>query len=132
MLAKKVFLATTFFSQLFFAGRVFAVDATTAGTPVGVSYPNGANSNAISSGSTYDYVQYIGRIYGFAMKAAVALSILMVVYSGYKYMTSRGDSGAINEAKDILFSTLMGAALLMLVVLVGNIAGLNTGSWGIL
>lgn len=106
--------------------------ATEAGTTVGVGYPNGSDDNAIVSGSNYDYIQYISHIYGFAMKAAVALSILMVVYAGYKYLTSRGDSGAINEAKDILFSTLMGAALLMLVVLIGNVAGLNTGSWGIL
>jgi len=48
-----------------------------------------------------------------------------MVYAGYKYLTSRGDSGAINEAKDILFSTLMGAALLMLVILVANLAGLE-------
>lgn len=107
---------------------VFAADA---GTGVGVSYPNGQGSSAIQSGASYNYITYISKLYGFAMKAAVALSILMIIYAGYKYLTSRGDSSAINEAKDILFSTLMGAALLMLVILVGNIAGLNTSVWGI-
>jgi hypothetical protein len=126
MLARKILPVTAFLSQTFFAARVFA-----AGVGVGVSYPNGATTNSIQSGQTYTYIQYISLMYGFAMKAAIALSILMVIYAGYKYMTSRGDSGAINEAKDILFSTLMGAALLMLVILVGNIAGLQTSTWGI-
>ncbi|MEI8060961.1 MAG: hypothetical protein WCG99_01550 [Candidatus Berkelbacteria bacterium] len=110
------------------------VDTTTnagAGVGVGVSFPNGGTDNAIQSGTRYTYTEYISKMYGFAMKVAVALSILMVIYAGFKYMTSRGDSSSINEAKDILFSTLMGAALLMLVVLVGNIAGFKTSVWGI-
>ncbi|MCX6810515.1 MAG: fibronectin type III domain-containing protein [Candidatus Berkelbacteria bacterium] len=108
-----------------------ATPAADTGTGVGVSIPNGTNDNAIQSGASYNYIQYVDRLYGFAMKAAIALSILMVVYAGFKYMTSRGDSSSINEAKDILVSTLMGAALLMLVILIGNIAGLNTSIWGI-
>ncbi|MEI6144039.1 MAG: hypothetical protein WCP91_00385 [Candidatus Berkelbacteria bacterium] len=104
---------------------------TDPGVGVGVSFPNGTSDNAIQSGTRYTYTEYIRKMYGFAMKVAVALSILMVIFAGYKYMTSRGDSSSINEAKDILFSTLMGAALLMLVVLVGNIAGFKTSVWGI-
>lgn len=98
---------------------------TDSGTGVGVSYPNGNGTNAIQSGSSYSYTQYVEDLYGFSMKAAIALCTLMVIYAGYKYMTSRGDSSAINEAKDILVSTLMGAALLMLVVFVGYISGLT-------
>lgn len=112
-------------------GTATTAPAADPGVGVGVSFPNGSTDNAIQSGSSYNYVKYVSQIYGFAMKAAIALSILMVVYAGYKYLTSRGDSSAINEAKDILVSTLMGAALLMLVILVGNIAGLNTTLWGI-
>lgn len=113
------------------AGASASATNADPGTSVGVSYPNDDKTNAIQSGQSYNYIAYISKLYGFAMKAAIALSILMVVYAGYKYLTSRGDSSAINEAKDILFSTLMGAALLMLVILVGNIAGLNTSAWGI-
>ena len=89
--------------------------------PIGV----GVSIGAIHSGQSYTFSQYVWAIYAFSMKAAVALATLMMVYAGYKYLTSRGDSGAINEAKDILFSTLMGAALLMLVILVANLAGLE-------
>ena len=89
-------------------------------TGVGVSI-----GNDIQSGHSYTFPQYVDAIYSFSMKAAVALATLMVVYAGYKYLTSKGDSGAINEAKDIIFSTLMGAALLMLVILVAHIAGIE-------
>ena len=92
---------------------------------VGVGIPG----TDIGSGGNYSFADYIRAIYSFAMKAAVVLATLMVIYAGYKYLTSRGETGAINEAKDMLFSTLMGAALLMLVVLVANIAGINTTLW---
>jgi len=131
MKIKKILLTCLFILSFFVFSTTFAADSSGSGVGVGVSIPNGTDDNAIQSGSSYTYTEYVSRLYGFAMKAAVALSILMVVYAGYKYMTSRGDNSAINEAKDILFSTLMGAALLMLVVLIGNIAGLDTGKWGI-
>lgn len=88
---------------------------------VGVDLPG----TGIKSMGQYTFSVYVRAIYAYSMKVAVALATLMVIYAGYKYLTSRGDSSAINEAKDILFSTLLGAALLMLVVLVGNIVGLN-------
>lgn len=88
---------------------------------VGVTIPG----EGIESLGEYKFSVYVRAIYAFSMKVAIALSTLMVVYAGYKYLTSRGETGAINEAKDILFSTLMGAALLMLVLLIANIAGLN-------
>lgn len=88
---------------------------------VGVALPG----TGIKSMGQYTFSVYVRAIYAYSMKVAVALATLMVIYAGYKYLTSRGDSSAINEAKDILFSTLLGAALLMLVVLVGNIVGLD-------
>jgi len=91
------------------------------GIDVGVEFPG----TGIKSDGNYKFNVYIRAIYAYSMKVAVALSILMVIYAGYKYLTSRGEASALNEAKDILFSTLMGAALLMLVVLVAHIAGIN-------
>ncbi|MFA5158308.1 MAG: hypothetical protein WC451_03950 [Patescibacteria group bacterium] len=100
------------------AAKVYAAGY---GTEVGVGFSN----DTIKSGVAYSFSDYIKNFYAFSMKAAVVLCTLMVVYAGYKYLTSRGDSSSINEAKDILFSTLMGAALLMLVVFVGSLAGVT-------
>lgn len=95
--------------------------AADEGVEVGVGFGN----NYIQSGGFYTFPTYVKLLYSFSMKAAIALSILMVVYAGYKYMTSKGDTSSINEAKDIIFSTLMGAALLMMVIFVGNLAGIT-------
>lgn len=103
------------------AGKVLAATEKVKEQPIGV----GVSIGAIHSGQSYTFSQYVRALYAFSMKAAVALATLMVIYAGYKYLTSKGDSGAINEAKDIIFSTLMGAALLMLVVLVAKIAGID-------
>ena len=103
------------------AGRVFAAAEKIQEQPIGV----GVTIGSIHSGQSYTFDQYIRALYAFSMKAAVALATLMMIYAGYKYLTSRGESSGINEAKDIIFSTLMGAALLMLVVLVAKIAGLD-------
>lgn len=96
---------------------------------VGVTIPSTDPNYHIESGRNYSYDRYIKGIYAFSIKVAVALCTLMVIYAGYKYLTSKGEASMINEAKDILFSTLMGAALLMLVLLIGNISGFNTGGW---
>jgi hypothetical protein len=106
-----------------FYGLKYSADESVG---VGVSLPG-----SITGGQSYLYSEYVRGLYAFSMKVAVALCTLMVIYAGYKYLTSRGESGAINEAKDILFSTLMGAALLILVILVGEISGFNTTTWGI-
>jgi hypothetical protein len=104
----------------------FRYSADEAKIGVGVTLPG-----SVTGGQSYSYPEYIRGLYAFSMKVAVALCTLMIIYAGYKYLTSKGDSGSINEAKDILFSTLMGAALLILVVLVGEISGFDTTTWGI-
>jgi hypothetical protein len=102
-----------------------SVAATTDEIGIGVGLPG----TTVENPGTYTFPQYVHGLYEFAIKVAVALCTIMIIYAGYKYLTSKGDTGAINEAKDILFSTLMGAALLILVVLVGNISGFNTAGW---
>ena len=96
---------------------------------VGVTIPSTDPNYHIESMRKYSYDRYIKGIYAFSIKVAVALCTLMVIYAGYKYLTSKGETSMINEAKDILFSTLMGAALLMLVLLIGNISGFDTTEW---
>lgn len=116
LIAAAVFVA----SYSYYTSNLISADETPKGMITGVEIPGLADS-----GKPYTVPQYVRALYAFSMKVAVALSLLMIIYAGYKYLTSRGESGAINEAKDIIFSTLMGAALLLLVVLVANSAGVN-------
>jgi len=109
-----------------FYGLKYSADEPEAKIGIGVGL-FGTSVNDTSQ--NYSYIQYIHGIYEFSIKVAVALCTIMIIYAGFKYLTSKGDSGAINEAKDILFSTLMGAALLILVILVGDISGFDTSTW---
>ena len=109
---KKVLLAVALISQFLLMS---SIKVCAAGQQVGVAIP-GTNS------TTFTFKTYIDAVYKFALIAGGALCVIMMIFAGYKYMTSRGESGAINEAKDIIISTLMGATLLMLVYAVRNIA----------
>ena len=110
---KKKFLLSTASTGLIFL--VLKTKVLAAGQNVGVSIP-GTNAR------TFTFQTYVDAIYKFSLIAGGALCVIMMIFAGYKYMTSRGESGALNEAKDIIVSTLMGAALLMLVYAVRNIA----------
>ncbi|HLC38907.1 MAG TPA: hypothetical protein VJJ80_02150 [Patescibacteria group bacterium] len=69
---------------------------------------------------------YIGCIYEFVSYLAVGLAILMLIYAGYKYMSSQGNPDALTEAKDIIFGTIisllvLGLGYLILSSISGNL-----------
>jgi len=75
--------------------------------------------------SVTDFDTYIKAILKFANTAGVALATLMLIYAGYKYMTSQGNPTAINEAKDIIIGSLSGLALLLLTSLILNVLNIT-------
>lgn len=86
------------------------------GFGVGVALPGGQNDfNGFSDWMT--------AFYEFSIRLGAILTILMLIFSGYRYMTSQGNPSAINEAKDIMIGSLSGFALLLLVNLVINFIG---------
>lgn len=79
------------------------------------------------TGNTYDsYTDYIIAIFTFALRAGAILTVLMITYAGFKYMTSQGNQSAVNEAKDIIIGSLSGFAMLLLIYLILNILGMPT------
>ena len=98
-----------FAMMLFLPAKALAVD-------VGVSI-GGKTSFA-------DFAAYIFAVFSFALKLGAILTTLMVIYAGYKYMTSQGNPTGINEAKDIMIGSITGFAMLLLVYFILNILGL--------
>lgn len=82
---------------------------------VGIGIPD-ENGNTVTKFD--DYGKYIEAIYDFALRLGAVLTILMLIYAGYRYMTSQGNPSAINDAKDIIIGSLSGFALLLLVYLI--------------
>lgn len=63
-------------------------------------------------------VDYINSTYRFAALIGGLLAVLMLIYAGYRYMTSYGDPEKIADAKDIIEKTLLGLGLLIVAALI--------------
>src|SRR3989344_5859425 len=58
------------------------------------------------------------------------LAIIMILYGGFLWMTSRGEADRIDRAKQILKNTVIGLALILFsLAIVSFIVGWWTGGW---
>jgi len=107
VIGKNITRVIVFLASLIYPATVFAVET-------GVAIPGFGNSFA-------SYNSYISAVFQYSMKLGIVLTTLMIIYAGYKYMTSQGNPTAINEAKDIIIGSLSGFALLLVIYLVLNV-----------
>ena len=63
---------------------------------------------------------YIVNIYHAALPIAAALAALVIIYGGYRYITSAGNPEALKDAKDIIVGALIGLVLLLLAYVILN------------
>lgn len=91
-------------------------------TSVGINIP-GANH---MTGSGYSSWQnYLSDIYRFSLNIGSSLAVLMIVYSGILYLTSRGDSTKINTAKEYTIGALIGLAMLYMIKFLSTVLGVG-------
>ena len=64
------------------------------------------------------FPQYINMIYTLSITLAIILATIMIVYGGYRYMTSAGNPETLAEAKDIITGAIIGLILLILAALI--------------
>ncbi len=100
---------------IIFPKALAADDKLKVGVPVknGQETYTGSKSNPI-------YQQYMSDLYSFAIILGASLATLMIVYAGYKYMTSQGNQTALNDAKEVLTGALLGLAILLLIRVILN------------
>jgi Type IV secretion system pilin len=55
----------------------------------------------------------IGKVVDFLAYAIGALAIFMVIYGGFRYMMSGGDSGKVTESKNTILYALLGLAVVI-------------------
>lgn len=67
--------------------------------------------NPISRGS--NIYAFVNSIMDFVIKIGTVVVIFMVIYSGFLFVKAQGDSGAISEAKDTFFWTVIGGVVLI-------------------
>ena len=116
----KKYLKFTFFATALFLFSAVRISTVQASVITRISIPGHA-------GNTYtDYWEYINTIYAFSMKIGIGLTVLMIIYAGYLYMTSQGNPTKINEGKDIIIGSLTGFAMLLLVYFILKVIGMPT------
>lgn len=64
------------------------------------------------------FADYTNRIYQFAVVIGISLAVLMIIFAGYKYMSSSGDPQSLAEAKEILIGAIVGLILILLTRLI--------------
>lgn len=67
-----------------------------------------AGSSALSCGGIGEYISYI---YVLLVRFAVILSLVALMIGGFMWLTSRGNTGKIGEARKIIANTLTGLVL---------------------
>jgi len=88
----------------------------TIGVPIpGTSCSDGVIDNGLS--------EYIGCLYEFATYLAVGFAIIMVIWGGYKYITSQGNPDTVMEAKEIIGGAIIGLVVLGLAYLILSSVG---------
>lgn len=76
------------------------------------------------SGYNANCKSYILEFYKYALRLGAILSILMIIYAGYLYVFSQGDTSKLGQAKEVLTGTLLGFLLLLTVGIILNFLGL--------
>jgi hypothetical protein len=70
------------------------------------------------------YGGYIYAIYQFSILLGGTLTVMMLMYAGFIYLTSQGDTSKLNQAKEILFGSILGFVLLLFLGLILKFLGL--------
>ena len=94
--------------------HLFIQKAFAQGQQLGIPIPG----TACNTTNPVTLPTYIGCIYEFATYLAVGLAIIMIIYGGYKYITSQGNPDAVGEAKDIIGGAIIGLLVLGLAYLI--------------
>jgi hypothetical protein len=72
---------------------------------------NGLNGSLPGAGT--DLRTIIGRIIQLVLSFLAALAVIIIIYAGFKWMTSGGDEGKIDEAKKTLRNAVIGLVIIM-------------------
>lgn len=97
---------------------------------LGTMLPNAASAVTLINplGET-DVRVLFGRVISAALSIVGSIALLMVVYGGVLWLTSRGDAKMIQKGKDTLTWAVMGIAIIFAAYAIVNalITGITTG-----
>ncbi len=109
------------FSALALSPALVSADAVSK-TDVcnGLSQLNGSETCSTAGNSTFNYIVTI--VVDILSCLVVILAVVMLIISGFRYVTSRGDSGNISSAKNTLIYAIVGVISVALAQLIVHFA----------
>lgn len=106
---KLTWLIAVFFLLLSGIAPAWAADS---GFEFNLNVPIGElKTFTIANGNNSLLGSYIQAWYGFLLGTVGIMATLMIMWGGFKYLTSRGDKGMIDSAKNIIISAITGVVL---------------------
>lgn len=71
--------------------------------------------------STENFVDLIKGFWNYILMLVVPLAVLMILYSGWKMMTAKGDPKKFGDGRQMLFATIIGMIIIALADQAANI-----------
>jgi len=68
---------------------------------------------------------YFVDLVNFAINIALALAVLVIIFGGFKYVTSGGDDAKAKDGKDLIVGAIIGLALLLMIKIIIPLLGLE-------
>ncbi len=97
------------------AADPYGLDATAAGTGLKAAQP----------------AAVIGSIIGYALSFIGVIFMVLILYGGYLWMTSYGDSQKVDKAKDLITGAVIGLVIIIAAYTITNfVVGAILGSVG--
>ncbi len=123
---------------LFISVFMFAAGGTAlaAATPSTVPCPPGSPPGTLcykydleNPLKVNDFLELIASVSKWLVQIAVPIAVIMIVYAGIMFLTSRGDQGKITEARKILWYAVIGIAIIVIgrgfVTLIQSVLGVK-------
>ncbi|MFA5986683.1 MAG: pilin [Parcubacteria group bacterium] len=77
-----------------------------------------------------EFAPILGKVLNFVTSLIGGLALLMIIVSGIMYMTSGGDSGKTDKAKEWLTASIIGLVIALLAYVIVTVIGKTLGVSG--
>jgi heme/copper-type cytochrome/quinol oxidase subunit 2 len=81
--------------------------------PATINNPLGCGNNSVQA--------LLTKIMGLVATVGAIVVVFFVIYSGYKFVTARGNPKELEDAKKIFFATIIGGAILLGAEVIGKV-----------
>ncbi len=106
-----IFMSLSIVSCITAPSVTFALQANAGKT--GITYECVDDKGRAGECDFNDLVNATVKLVNWAIEISIALSVIVIAYAGYLYMTSGGSSSQLSKANGMLFKVAQGIALMM-------------------